>query len=103
MSQFLDCFSKPEILSLLERAKQALSDSGSLYILETYWDDQKFEASSYSLHATSLYFTCMANGNSQMYHTKDMLELIEQAGLQVVESFPGIGLSHTLFRCTKKE
>ncbi len=102
MSQFLDCFSKTEILSLLERAKRALSKRGSLYILETYWDNQKFEASTYSLHATSLYFTCMANGNSQMYHTRDMLELIEQAGLKVTEYFPGIGLSHTLFRCVKK-
>ncbi len=103
MSQFLDCFSKPQILSLLRRAKKAISKSGFVYILETYWDNQKYEASTYSLHATSLYFTCMANGNSQMYHTRDMLELIDRAGLKVSEEFPGIGVSHTLYKCTEKE
>ncbi len=102
MSQFLDCFSKSEILNLLQRAKDALSERGSVYILETYWDNQRFEASTYSLHATSLYFTCLANGNSQMYHTRDMLELIGQAGLKVVEEFPEIGVSHTLFRCIRE-
>lgn len=102
MSQFLDCFSKQEIVSLLVRAKEALSEQGSIYILETYWDNQRFEASTYSLHATSLYFTCIANGNSQMYHTGDMLELIDRSGLKVIEEFPGIGVSHTLYRCVRK-
>ncbi len=101
MSQFLDCFTKEEIISLLLRAGEALSEKGSVYILETYWDNQRFEASTYSLHATSLYFTCMANGNSQMYHTRDMLELIELAGMKVAESFPEIGIGHTLFRCVR--
>ncbi|WP_340115068.1 class I SAM-dependent methyltransferase [Maribellus mangrovi] len=102
MSQFLDCFSKDEILSLLQRAHDALDETGSLYILETYWDRQKYKASTYSLHAISLYFTNMANGNSQMYHSSDMTKLIEKANLKVVNEYDNIGVSHTLFEIKKK-
>ncbi|BDD02138.1 class I SAM-dependent methyltransferase [Persicobacter psychrovividus] len=102
MSQFLDCFSEPDIVSLLVRAKNALSDDGCVYILETYWDQQKYQASTYSLHATSLYFTALANGNSRMYHSQDMYEMVDQAGMRVVEEFQNIGISHTLLKCAKK-
>ncbi len=102
MSQFLDCFSKDEILSLLKRSCDALDEKGALFILETYWDKQKFKASTYSLHATSLYFTAMANGNSKMYHSRDMEELIEKSGLIIDKVIEEIGVSHTLFKCKKK-
>jgi ubiquinone/menaquinone biosynthesis C-methylase UbiE len=102
MSQFLDCFSQEEVLGLLKRSFDALDENGSLYILETYWDKQAFEASTYSLHATSLYFTAIANGNSQMYHSRDMERLIEMSGLYLDEVFENIGVSHTLFKCKKK-
>ncbi len=102
MSQFLDCFSQTEILSLLSRSYDAIDNNGSVYILETYWDKQKFQASTYSLHATSLYFTAMANGNSQMYHSEDMIKLVENAGLYIDEVIEDIGVSHTLFICKKK-
>lgn len=101
MSQFLDCFSQEEILGLLKRSFDALDQSGSLFILETYWDKQKFPASTYSLHATSLYFTAIANGNSQMYHSDDMKKLIEKAGMYVETVYENIGVSHTLFKCKK--
>ena len=101
MSQFLDCFSEPEILGILGNAKEAMDENTNLYIMETFWDLQRFEASTYSLHATSLYFTCVANGNSRMYHSDDMRILVEKAGLKVVEVFENIGVSHTIFRCTK--
>jgi hypothetical protein len=103
MSQFLDCFSQDEILGLLKRSFDALDNKGSLFILETYWDKQKFEASTYSLHATSLYFTTIANGNSQMYHSRDMEQLIEKSGLYIDEIVENIGMSHTLFKCKKKK
>jgi len=103
MSQFLDCFSQEEILGLLRRSYDALDDKGSLFILETYWDKQRFEASTYSLHATSLYFTAIANGNSQMYHSRDMEQLIEKSGLYVDEAVENIGMSHTLFKCKKRK
>ncbi len=99
MSQFLDCFSEDEIVGILQRARDAMSDNTELFILETFWDRQKFEASTYSLHATSLYFTCMANGNSRMYHSDDMKKLIEKSGLYLDKEFTDIGLGHTLLRC----
>ena len=102
MSQFLDCFSQEEILGLLKRSYDALDENGSLFILETYWDKQEFEASTYSLHATSLYFTAIANGNSQMYHSDDMTKLIDKSGLYIAEIIENIGVSHTLFICKKK-
>ena len=102
MSQFLDCFSQKDILELLKRAKAAIHANGSVCILETYWDKQKYEASTYSLHATSLYFTCLANGCSQMYHSEDMLGILEQAGLYVDQEIHDIGVSHTLYICKIK-
>ena len=102
MSQFLDCFSQEEISGLLKRAYDALDNKGSLYILETYWDKQEFEASTYSLHATSLYFTVIANGNSQMYHSNDMISLVEASGLYIDKIIENIGVSHTLFKCMRR-
>ena len=99
MSQFLDCFSKEDILELLRRSREAMTGDSALFILELYWDKQKFEASTYSLHATSLYFTNIANGCSQMYHSEDLLELIEKSGMVVAETYEDIGVSHTLFKC----
>jgi hypothetical protein len=103
MSQFLDCFSQEDILELLIRAKNAIKKNGAIYILETYWDKQKYEASTYSLHATSLYFTCLANGCSQMYHSEDMLSLIERAGLFVAKEMHDVGISHSLYECKQKK
>lgn len=102
MSQFLDCFSEGQIHSILTRAARAMDDHSSLYILELFWDRQKYEASSYSLNATSLYFTCLANGNSRMYHSTDMTRMIEAAGLIVEKSTDHVGISHTLLKCRKK-
>jgi ubiquinone/menaquinone biosynthesis C-methylase UbiE len=101
MSQFLDCFSEEQILSILQRAAKSMHTGSYLYILELFWDRQKYEASSYSLNATSLYFTCLANGNSRMYHSTDMYRLIEEAGLETVDSTDHIGISHTLVKCRK--
>ena len=102
MSQFLDCFSKADVLELLKRAYAAMHINSRLYILETYWDNQEYAASTYSLHATSLYFTNIANGCSQMYHTEDMQELIHNAGLEIAETVINVGVSHTLYICKKR-
>lgn len=99
MSQFLDCFSDDEIISILKRCAQVIDKDGFIYILETFWDRQRFAASAFSLQMTSLYFTAMANGNSQMYDSKVFLKLIEKAGLQLVEQTDNIGVSHTLLKC----
>ena len=102
MSQFIDCFSLEEISGLFKRAYDAMSDNACFYILETFWDLQKFQASTYSLHATSLYFTAVANGNSQMFHSNDILQLIEKADFYVDEIHEKIGMSHSLIKCKKK-
>lgn len=102
MSQFLDCFSQEDIVELLKKAKAALSKDGAVYIMETFWDNQNTEAGRYSLVATSLYFTCIANGCSQMYHTQDMLDLIDKAGMKVEQTYNGIGVSHTMLKCVIK-
>ncbi len=102
MSQFLDCFSKAEILSILTRAARVMDGSTRLYILETFWDRQPFDAGAYCVNATSLYFTAMANGNSRMYHSKDMLQLVQLAGLYVDEDTDELGLGHTLLSCRLK-
>ncbi len=99
MSQFLDCFSDDEIVSILTRCKTALNPGGRIFILETFWDRQRFEASAFSLQQTSLYFTVMANGNSQMYDSKVFIKCVERAGLKVVEEKDYIGVSHTLLVC----
>ena len=102
MSQFLDCFSKEDIAQLLRRGKEALESSAALFIMELLWDRQKFDASTYSLHATSLYFTNIANGCSQMYHSEDLLELISDSGMVVADSIDDIGVSHSLLKCMLK-
>lgn len=101
MSQFLDCFSEAEILEILKRAAAVMDRDTDLYIIELLWDRQKYAAASFSLNATSLYFTCIANGNSRMYHSKDLLALINEAGLAVVLDKDDIGEGHTLLHCKK--
>ena len=101
-SQFLDCFSETEIVSILKRAAKALSPNAQIYIMETLWDRQKFETASYVLTQTSVYFTAMANGNSKMYHSQDFINLVEQAGLKVERIYDNIGTGHTILRCSVK-
>ncbi len=101
MSQLLDCFSEEQILSILKRVHKALDDDGYMYILELFWDRQEYEASTYCLNATSLYFTCIANGNSRMYHSDDMIRIAGDAGFEIVEEFDSLGISHTLLKCRK--
>lgn len=99
MSQFLDCFSEQEVVSLVSNAKDAMDSHSRLFIMETLWDKQRFDASTYSLHATSLYFTCVANGNSRMYHSDDMVRLVKEAGLDIDAIHEDIGVSHTVISC----
>lgn len=101
MSQFLDCFSEKEIVSILKRCHAALEDDKYILILEAFWDDQRFETSSFCLQQTSVYFTALANGNSQMYNSKVFIRCIEAAGFDIAERTDGIGLSHTLLKCKK--
>jgi ubiquinone/menaquinone biosynthesis C-methylase UbiE len=102
MSQFLDCFSEDEIVSILKKALSALHKDGKLIIMETFWDRQKFEAAAFCLQQTSLYFTCIANGNSQMYHSEVFIRCVEKAGFEIEEDINNVGISHTVLICKKK-
>jgi SAM-dependent methyltransferase len=99
MSQFLDCFSDDEVVAILRKARAALPPNGRIWILELFWDRQRFEAAAFSLQQTSLYFSCVANGNSQMYDSAVFLGLVERAGLTVTRLTDGIGGYHTLLEC----
>lgn len=100
MSQFLDCFSDEQIKSILRRCQQALNPGGCVYILEPFWNRQRFQASAFALQQTSLYFTAMANGNSQMYHSENFIGFVKEAGFKVEEQKNLVGVSHTLLKCT---
>ncbi len=99
MSQFLDCFAEDEIVSILERARRALAPNGRLYIVDTYWDNQEHAAARFVLVMTTLYFTCLANGNSKMYHSDDMRGCVRRAGFAIEREVNDLTLSHTMFVC----
>ena len=83
MSQFLDCFAEEQIERILARVSRVLPDDGVLFVLELFSDRQRHEAAAYSLNATSLYFTCIANGVSRMYRADDFVRMLAAAGFEV--------------------
>ena len=101
MSQFLDCFSEPQIKTILTNVANGISGEQRVFILETFWDAQKFDAAAFSLNATSLYFTCFANGNSRMYGEDKFKVLVKASGLIIEKQIDDIGLGHTLLICKK--
>lgn len=103
MSQFLDCFSEEEVISILCRAAASMGSDARLYIMETFWDRQRFETASYCLAQTSVYFTAMANGNSKMYYSEDMIRCIDEAGLTVETIHDDLGMGHSIVQCKKKD
>jgi len=103
MSQFLDCFSLEEITLIMEKVRLAAGSAAHIYILEPFWDKQRFEAASFSLQATSLYFTCMANGNSKMYSYGEFAQAVEKAGFDIVDVRNNLGSNdYSLICCRSK-
>ena len=102
MSQFLDCFSEEQIVSILRRAAKVMDCDSRLYIMETLWDRQRFEPAALCLTLTSLYFTAIANGNSKMYHSEDMERLVKEAGLQIEQIHDYLGQGHSIIVCKLK-
>lgn len=100
MSQFLDCFSEQQVVSILSRVASGLKPGARVYIMETLWDRQKFDTASFDLAQTSVYFTAMANGNSKMFYSNDLFKMIETAGLRVGEIVDNLGYGHSLIRCS---
>lgn len=100
MCQFLDCFSKDDILKVLKTCADAMDENAELIIVETFTDRQKFDNAKFILEATSLYFTVLANGNSKMYKAEEFKEIAKQAGLKLNEDI-AIGEYHTMFTFSK--
>lgn len=104
MSQFLDCFSKEQIVFILKRLIKSSDKEIKIYILEPFIDKQKFAGAKHALTHISLYFTCMANGCSKMYSFEDMSSLIESAGLKISKVYDNIGAhDYTLLECIKND
>ena len=101
MSQFLDCFSEPQILTILNKAARVLGENDSLFVLEPLWDCQRFNTGAYSINATSLYFTCLANGVSRMYSSTDIIAIAQEAGFTLIAQHDEIGTGHTLLHFKK--
>ena len=101
MSQFLDCFGEDEIMSIVSRAAKIMDKDSRLCIMETFWDRQRYSSAAFALTMTSLYFTALANGNSKMYHSGDMAELVRKAGLEVETIHDALGLGHSIMVCKK--
>ena len=96
MSQFLSCFSIETMLSILRRAAASLNPEGRVFVLDTFWDRQRFDIAAYCIINTSPYFTAIANGVSKMYRSQEYIELAARAGLRLVDVRDEIGLSHSL-------
>ena len=101
MSQFLDCFSEGEITSIIRRAAEAMTDRTRLYVMETLWDRQSNDIAAFCLTQISLYFTVMANGNSKMYHSDDLIRCIHAGGLEVETIHDGLKGGHSILVCRK--
>lgn len=102
MSQFLDCFAEAEVTDILRRAAASMHAGATLFIMETFWDRQRFETAAYCLTQISLYFTALANGNSKMYHSEDMIRCIDDAGLKIEKIVDELGKGHSIMVCKKK-
>lgn len=87
MSQFLDCFSEAEIEAILLKIKAVAKPEAKVYIMELFIDNQRFPPAEYSLVATSLYFTVMANGNSKMYSSGVMKYIVDKSGFNCVNEY----------------
>lgn len=98
-SQFLACLSEKQIVAIVRKARAALSPGGRIWILELFWDRQRIDAAALSLQLTSLYFSCVANGNSQIYESSLFVGLLEQAGLEITAQTDYVGGYHTLLEC----
>lgn len=101
MSQFLDCFSGEQIVTMLQKIARSMKPNARVCIMELFWDCQSYEAGAFSLNASSLYFTTMANGNSRFYSVTDFKRYLQQAGFELEKQVDGLGVGHTLLICKK--
>ena len=103
MSQFLDCFSEVQVEKILKKVKNASKSGTKVYILEPVIDNQEFEGAAFAISHISLYFTCMANGNSKMYTLNELTSLVRNSGLEIERIHTNVGVHcYTLLECCVK-
>lgn len=98
MSQFLTCFGLEAVGQIFRRAAASLAPGGSIWVLDTFWDRQKYDIASYCLINTSPYFTAIASGNSKMHESSVILACAAEHGLRLGECIDGLGICHSLLR-----
>lgn len=101
MSQFLTCFNIDAIGQIFRRASECLAPDGSVWVLDTFWDRQKYDIASYCLINTSPYFTAIASGNSKMYESGTIVTMAAKHGLILQEVVDDLGICHSLLRFGK--
>lgn len=99
LSQLLDCLGEEEVAALLRSLRFSLRPGGKLFVLEPCWDLQRQRAGMEALTLLSLYFTSVANGNSRMYDSQTLTQLISSGGFSVLERHDDLGVGHSLFVC----
>ena len=101
MSQFMPCFSEEQIAAILAKCHAALPQDGHIYLMETFWDLQRYEAAAAALQMTSLYFVNIATGISRMWSSDQLITMIEAAGFIVKTLNGNVGRGHTLLELSK--
>ena len=102
MSQFLDCFSEAQIVAILGKCREVMGPNTKVYVLEPFTDRQRYDAAGFVLQMTSVYFTCMANGNSRMYSSREMERMAAAAGLELQRTVPNLGICQCLMIFTRR-
>jgi SAM-dependent methyltransferase len=104
MSQFLDCFSEEQCEGILRRIRRAVKPGAKVCILEPFCDRQAFETGAAVLNAFSLYFTCIANGNSRFFRAEALLGCLKRTGFSIEKEIDNVGFGgHSLLVCTADE
>ncbi len=101
MCQLLDCFPPEGIDHLLTSARSVMDEETRLLIVELFPDRQQFDAASFCLDAISLYFACVASGNSRFYRFEQFREFVAEAGLRVETIHDVPSSEHTLLDCRR--
>ena len=97
----MPCFSRDQIADILAKCYATLPADGRIYLMETFWDRQRFGAAAAALQMTSLYFVNIATGISRMWSSEQLKEMVEAAGFSVLAQKNSIGRGHTLIELRK--
>lgn len=101
MSQFMPCFSESQIHSILHRCLAVLPAGGRLWLMEAFWDRQRYQAAAAALQMTSVYFAHLATGCSRMWQSDTLRALIRESGFELLSIKDDMGRGHSLLELRK--